>query len=414
MDTKPSFRTWLIGLIALGALVRVLPLVLPFDFAAPDSASYLEPARALLEYGSYADAGGQPTAARPPGYPLFLACVLGLSSHSLLAVQLAQALLGGLAAAGVFLILRRTTGRSAWARGGGLLTALDPIAIGQSPWILREAMLLALVVGLVTAWTYLRGRWRHGVCGLLLAALALTHQLYVLLGGFMFLAHLAAKGRPSRRGLIPWVGMGLIVILGVGLWASRTHRVTGHFSLASTENAVPARELWLTSACPNAWLSGDPRTGFQAAAWEEERQLVAALGVAGAKAEYYRRFRANWRDHPARTLTRTLRINAWYWLEIPGAIRLAYHPRLYWVRWLLLPFHWVRLVCAVAGIVFLVRTGVWRRHRVTLACLAMLALAPALLYPVPRYAGPVAPLLDLLAIIGFGAAWDARNTPRPA
>ncbi|MGE0712523.1 MAG: glycosyltransferase family 39 protein [Planctomycetota bacterium] len=399
-------RRWASGLVALGTIVRLLPLALPFDFSGPDSASYLGPAHGLLEQGCYC-MGGEPTALRPPGYPVFLAAVLGLSGQSLLAVRAAQALLGGLAAAGIYLVLARTTRWPRCALLGGLLAALDPVSIGQSPWLLREGLLLGLLVGLVAALTLLRGRARYAVGGLLLGALTLTHQLYLLLGGFLFLADALAR-RPRHR-LLPWVGMGLIVLLVAFLWARRTERVTGHLSLAATENAVPARELWLTTACSNWWLSGDERTGFQAQAWAEERELVTTRGVQGAKAEYYRRFFANWREHPLRSFARTLRLNLWYWLEIPGAIRLVKDQRLAWVRWLILPFHWARLAAALAGLLYLLRSGGWRAQRATLACLAFLGLAPALLYPVPRYLGPGVPLLDLLAAIGLSASWARRR-----
>ena len=410
MDTRTP-RSWVALVVLLGTIVRLAPLVLPFEFSGPDSVTYLEPARGLLERGSYSDPSG-PTAVRPPGYPLFLALCLLVGQGSPFAVRLAQALLGGLAAAGVLLVLWRTT-RPRWAIAGGLLCALDPIAVGQSPWILREALLLALLTGLVWAWTCLRGRRRALAAGLLLAALALTHQLYVLLGAFLYLAHaLKVRRRALGPALLPWVGMGLMVLLAAGLWARRVERVTGHFSLTATENPVPARELYLTTACPNLWLNGDPVTGFQADAWREEALLLEERGLEGTKAEFYRRWRANWREHPWRTLSRVLRQNLWYWLEIPGAIRLVEHPRLYPARWLLLPFHWVRLLCAGAGLLYLLRQGRWRDHCATLAALAFLAAAPALLYPVPRYLGPAAPLLDLLAAIGFMEAWDRRGRRR--
>jgi len=410
MDTlNPTTRVWPWALVALGTIVRLLPLVLPFDFAGPDSVTYLEPARSLAAGLGYADGAGVPTALRPPGYPAFLAVVLALGGGEL-TVRLLQALLGGLSALAIYAILRRVTGREGWARFGGVLVALDPIAVGQAPFLLREALLSGLLVALIAARVLLSGRRRVLVSGLCLAALALTHQLYAVLGGFLFLAELLARGRRFRpRHLLPWVAMGLVVILAVFLWARRVERVTGQFSVSSSANAVPARELYFSTACPNLWLNGDPATGFQRDAFMEERLIVDRLGVAEAKAVYYARARENWAAHPLRSFGRLALMNFWYWAEIPGSIRLAYHPRLHWLRWFLLPIHWVRLACALAGVVFLLRSGTWRPYQSALAALAFLALAPALLYPIPRYLGPAVPLLDLFAALALGREWERRR-----
>ena len=161
----------------------------------------------------------------------------------------------------------------------------------------------------------------------------------------------------------------------------------------------------------NRWLSGDFSTGFQARAFAEERRLVDELGVAGAKAELYRRAWENVRDHPLRSLGRLARLNFWYWVEVPGSVRLAAHERLSWVRWLLLPCHWAQLLFALAGLRVLAREGGWRRQRAALGALAFFALAPALLYPVPRYLGPATPLLDLLAAIGLLPLAARRGRP---
>ncbi|MBL4849480.1 MAG: glycosyltransferase family 39 protein [Planctomycetes bacterium] len=412
MDTPSATRrVWPWAFLVVGTIVRLAPLVLPFDFAGPDSVTYLEPARSLAAGLGYTDSSGAPSALRPPGYPSFLALVFALGGGEG-AVRLLQALLGGLSAVAIYAIVGKISGREHWARIAGVLAALDPIAVGQAPFLLRESLLSALLVAVVAIRVLLSGRRRAVLTGLVLAALALTHQLYAVLGGFLFLAEACARGRRfSRRDLWAWIGMGLIVILAAGLWARRVQLVTpeGHFSLTSSANAVPARELWLSTACPNLWLNGDPATGFQADAFAEERRLVDRLGVAEAKAVYYARTRANWTAHPLRSLGRLTLMNFWYWAEIPGSIRLAYHPRLYWVRWILLPAHWVRLACALAAIAFLLRTGAWRPYRSALAGLAFLAIAPALLYPVPRYLGPAVPLLDLFAALAVGREWDRRR-----
>lgn len=407
----------LVLLVGVGFVVRLLPLVLPFDFSGPDSISYTAPAASLAAGEGYRDEHGQPTAGRPPAYPALVAVTYWVQgSQSPTGARLLQAALGALAALLVQQVLRRGGAPPGWALAGGALVALDPVAIGQSPFILREALLGFLVAALLWSRT-LAGRARLSATAAVLALATLTHQLYVLLFAFLFAADALAvwRSRDPRRWararwtLAGWIAIGLVVALALFLWARRNERVIGHLSFTATANPVPARELWLTSECSNAWLSGDLDTGFQYMAFAEERRLMDELGLDGAKAELYRRTWANWRDHPLRSLGRLARLNLWYWLEVPGAVRLAGSPRLRWTRAVLLPFHWARLCAACAGVLLLVRTGAWRTHRATLGCLAFFALAPALLYPVPRYLGPACPALDLLALLGLQAAWTARG-----
>ncbi len=409
----------LAALFLLATVARLLPLALPFGFDASDTPGYWEPAVGLATGQGYVDASGAATAERPPGYPLFLAAIITLVGPSLLAAQAAQALLGGAAAVAAVGIAAPLTADRRVALGAGLLAALDPVAIGQSPWLLREALLQAALTLLLLALVRLRGRARFATAALLLATLTLTHQLYLLLVGFLAVSEGAAawRRRPQLRPLlrrqgIPWGALALVCVTALALWARRNERVLGRFSVVATENAVPARELWLTSACPNLWLSGDTATGFQERAFAEERRLVAQVGVEETRRLFYARAWRNWREHPARSLGRLARQNAWYWLEIPGAIRLAYHPRLYPLRWATLPFHWVRLACALAGVLWLVRSDRWRGAAPLLATLAFFALAPALLYPIPRYLAPAAPLLDVLAALGLAASLRARRGPR--
>jgi 4-amino-4-deoxy-L-arabinose transferase-like glycosyltransferase len=399
------------------ALVGIAPELMawsgrtPIAFSGPDSVSYLAPATSLAAGTGYLDLHGHPTAERPPGYPLFLAGIFVLSGGpSPLAARLAQAALGALAVVLVHSALAARfpsplPGTAAW------LVALDPVAIGQSPYLLREALLLVLVAAVFAAQVGLRGRWRILATGLGLAALAITHQLYVLLGPALAVVDL---WRVRRRGprvwgwrLAAWALAGALVLVPLVAWARRTERATGRFAVVLAENAVPARELWLTVTCPNRWLNGDLATGFQHMAWEEERQLMAERGLEGTKAELYRRAGEAWREHPLRSLGRVLLMNWWYWAELPGAIMLV--DRLPAARVAILPFHWARLVAAAAGLLLVLRGRQAPALRTVAAGgLLFFALAPAMLYPIPRYLAPAAPLLDALAAVGLLDALSAR------
>ena len=398
------------ALVLLAFLLRLAPLLLPFEFSGPDTVTYALPAERLAAGEGLTDAQGRAAVSRPPGYPLFLAAIFALAGGpSWTAVRVVQAALGAVCVLAVHRALLPRAGERG-ALLGAALVALDPIAIGQSPFVLREQLLQTLITLLVAALLG-GGRWRHLLAGGLLVALALTHQLYALLGPFLALSELLAARRSRTRWLrlARWTAIGLLVAGGVLLWARRNERGTGRLALTLADNPVPARELWLTATYDTWWLSGDFAAGFQARAWAEEAELVERLGVEGAKAEMYRRTWALWREHPLRSLGRLLRLNLWYWVELPGAVRLAEHPRLWAVRWALLPWHWARLGAALLGVVWLVRSGRWRREAPALGALAFFALAPAPLYPVPRYLGPAIPLLCGLAV----GALPAILGPRP-
>ena len=418
--THPGDRRSL-GAVLVGAfLLRLLPLLLGAllaedPFCGPDTVTYDGPARRLAAGEGLTDELGRPAVGRPPGYSTFLAAVYLLAGGpSWAAVRVVQAALGAAAAWAIHAALvSRGAGAGVALLGAGL-AALDPVAVGQSPFILREQLLLTLVTLLLAA---LLGRWRgrHLLAAVLLVALALTHQLYALLGPFLALGDLLAARtwRARRVRLLRWAAIGLLVVSGVWLWARRNERLTGRLALTLADNPVPARELWLTATCTNRWLSGDFATGFQALAWREEARLVSRLGVEGAKAEMYRRTLELWREQPLTCLGRLLRQNAWYWLELPGAVNLVEHPRLFLVRWAVLPWHWVRLTCAGAGVLWLLGGGRWRPWSPALATLGFFALAPAPLYPVPRYLGPAVPLLCLLAALGLAESLRRREEGRP-
>ena len=114
-----------VALIAVVAIVvRLAVLVVPFDFSGPDSVTYLEPAAALARGEGYLDAAGRPTAARPPGYPAFVAACYRLAGgESFVAVRVAQALLGGAATLLVHAALRGAGASATVALAGAALLA---------------------------------------------------------------------------------------------------------------------------------------------------------------------------------------------------------------------------------------------------------------------------------------------------
>jgi hypothetical protein len=187
-----------------------------------------------------------------------------------------------------------------------------------------------------------------------------------------------------------------------------------------TSYPVPAGELWLMSESTNGWLHDDPTTGYQETHFREIARLQDEHpgDIAAVKSELYARAWANARREPFTVLGRALRVNAWYWLEVPGSVRISLHPRLWVLRLGLIPFHWLRLFWAVVGVIELVRRRELGRFANEASAWAFLAIVPAALLPIPRYLSPLAGVLDGFAAMGVvlyavRRGWLARESGYP-
>jgi hypothetical protein len=407
-------RARIFFLLALAFLLRLAPVLTPLDWTAPDSETYEGPAHSLIAKHAYLDTQGRETAERPPTYPLFLAGVY-LVHDSKRAVGVAQALLGTLT---VFLLERLIRRRKPQAAlPAAFLLAIDPIAIGVVPYVLREALLLFLLTLLLYILDRTTGLRQGALAGLVLAVLALTHQLYVVLGGFIIIGALLTK-----KPVVPLLGALALVALGIGTWTAR-NKAIGSNQLMLTSYPVPAGELWLVSESTNEWLHDDPTTGYQDMHFKEIARLQKEHpdDIGAVKRELYARAWANFTREPLTVLGRVLRINIWYWLEVPGSVRITLHPRLWLARLLLIPFHWIRLFWAIVAIILLRRKGELGTFSAEAAAWAFLLIAPAVLLPIPRYLAPLTAVLDGFAAIGWmlerqrslTAPATTVNTPTP-
>jgi 4-amino-4-deoxy-L-arabinose transferase-like glycosyltransferase len=231
------------ALAALHGLVY-LPFISPH--VTPDSASYIAPAKAILD-GGYsiplpavdvtglaipASAQGAPEhqTYRPPGYPLLLAVVGGGSSGGSRAVLFVlQALIFG---ATVWL-LALTVARL-WGERVGLvaaaLYALDPFSKRYVSLVLSEIeaglFAIATAYALVRAWQSRSLRW-WASAGALLAALALVRPAFAVFLPLLALAAVAANG-PWRKKVLAAVAV--LAAGGVLLapWLAWTDHAAGH------------------------------------------------------------------------------------------------------------------------------------------------------------------------------------------
>ena len=116
-------------------------------FVQPDTNSYVRPAQALVEHGSFtATPGGSVEISRTPGYPLLL--TLGVMAGGITLVTIAaQVLIGVGTVAGVALLARRLMPNSPKvARWAAIFYALDPVSVLYCSLLMTETLFAAMLV----------------------------------------------------------------------------------------------------------------------------------------------------------------------------------------------------------------------------------------------------------------------------
>lgn len=234
---------WLIG-VALAGKLLLLALLLARGSGTVlyiDSETYLGPARALLESGSFAPATGrrgEPELVRTPGFPALLALVFRVFGERLWIVSLLGALLSAATALALLTLLSKPFGERA-AAWGAVLLSFEPGSFCRSLDILSETFFtLLLVLGLaalVALVTKPGPRVPEALLGGLALALAtLIRPILAFLLPILALVLLAVflKRRFSfGRSAALLTAFLLGPVLFVGGWMARNARVAGAFSL---------------------------------------------------------------------------------------------------------------------------------------------------------------------------------------
>lgn len=206
----------------------------PGRLVRPDTPGYVQPARALLAGHGFAERPsrpGDPETVRTPGYPLFLATVIGLGGSVPVGVGLAQALL-----AGGTLLLVFGIGRAVGDVETGLLAAVlyaaDLVVFAHDLFVVSEGMFTFLLAGSVLALVRLLqsgSRWWALGAGTLLAAATLTRPILYYFLPVAAVGVLAWSWRRERAGAAAIrAGVFLLpALLLVGGWQTRNARLTG-------------------------------------------------------------------------------------------------------------------------------------------------------------------------------------------
>jgi 4-amino-4-deoxy-L-arabinose transferase-like glycosyltransferase len=209
-----------------------------------DEQEYLSLARSLAagQGFAYDNAFGEqsfPPFSRAPGYPAFLAMVGGGAAPASSvphAVQIAQAIVGGIGVFVVGLFSTRIFGARA-GRAGALVAAVYPPLVWIAGYALSEAVFWPL--GLACAWAYDRTRaastaslWAALICGALGGAGILVRPSLIL---FIPLAGLALA---ARRRWTQAAALLLGVSLVVGPWTWRNYDVHHRWMIVAADGGV--------------------------------------------------------------------------------------------------------------------------------------------------------------------------------
>ena len=192
-----------------------------------DSATYLAPARSLLNSFSYADASGVPTALRVPLYPAFLALSLAVSGNSLLFCILMNCALSAIAVPVLHQAALEFTENKRIALTASLLLMFSPTEIAFAPMFLSEGMFVTMVS--LELLFFLRFLRTHRNLPLFLtagagAAAALTRPLNVLWILPCAFVSLFVPGPPKQR-FLRAAGAVLVFAILLAPWILRNHAI---------------------------------------------------------------------------------------------------------------------------------------------------------------------------------------------
>jgi len=241
-------------------------------FQAPDTSSYVQPARQLIADGRFAATDGTPEIIRTPGYPMLLVLGLLRGRFELVTITL-QILLSCFTVYVVF----RTADLMFENKGVALLAAalyaIEPLSILYASILVTETLFAtAVMVSVYYLMKYLR---RQSLWDLLASAVALAASVYVRPVGYFLSVILAVglsawvmmTGQHNKRRLLIQIGAFVVVSMGLtGLWQVRNKIETGYsgFSGISSINLYFDSAASVLAAKQHVhWREVQNRLGYQ-------------------------------------------------------------------------------------------------------------------------------------------------------
>lgn len=292
----------------------------------PSNDEYETIARSLVESGRY-EWKGRPTAAREPGFPLFIAALYAVFGLHPLAVTLALSVLGALTA----LLLRGVAARAFGEDAGDatfLVTLFYPYFIFYTGYFYRETLLCFLLAAVFYALSLLeekpstpRGAWAGALIGLSATSFSSLLPSCALLA-------LYAAWRVRERASKGAVALLLAAALPSALWSARNLAVFGRFIPGST---IGGFNLYTNLIVPDD-ARGLPRENeikYADTTWRRIDAMSSLMEDDGRQQEAYLAAGRDWiARHPREYLVRTVNQVIKLWRPYPYK-RDYQHP--YWM-----------------------------------------------------------------------------------
>jgi 4-amino-4-deoxy-L-arabinose transferase-like glycosyltransferase len=277
---RPPRAAVVLAAAALAAKLAVLAVVLrthPDAFVFIDTGTYLRPARALLEKGTFSpspEAAPEPEINRTPGYPAILAATRAVST-----APWAPSVVGALFAFGTALATAALAARLFGPRAGvaaAAIVSLEPGSFLNSLSILSDTpFTFFLTLGISALAGFAIGERRGAAAaGLWLALATLVRPLayYLLAPAAVLVWFVARCARPLRA-----LALFLVApVLLVGGWKARNLVRAGTFALSP----IASSELLFYRAAPaKAWAEGVPLAEMQERLGNRERWFRSGGGT---------------------------------------------------------------------------------------------------------------------------------------
>lgn len=435
-------RTFTLPLAMLIALVIVLAIGLELRVQSvrltvvdgpirADAKDYVSYALNLARFGVYSRNDAilrgdsntpAPDALRSPGYPLFLAAILGKDPpfSALQTVLLVQAILSTITVLVAYFLLRAVVTWQ-WAMGGAALTALSPHLVTMNIYLLTETLFAFLLTAgiFAVAWSFKRRSiWGMLAGGMILGASALTRPsleyLVVPLALFVLFNLRAIDVGVARRATIALVlGFSLVFLP----WLARNV-----VTLGSTGDRTLMINTLHHGLYPDFRYNGDPATFGYPYRFDPRAQEIAA-SVPSVLREILTRFSTAPGEHMRwYLLGKPWMLWSWNMAEGPGDVfvypvtKTPYTelPHFYASHWLMRILHIPLVLLAFIGSVL-----VWlprRVHMLSGSALFTARLVSLVLWyftalhmvaaPFPRYSIPLRPFLFVAALLPLWILWQ--------
>ncbi len=217
-------------LLALGAILRLIWILLVEAEPVSDALWYHEAARDLAKTGSY-QKNDAPTAFFPIGYPAFLAAFYFLFGSEPMVGQFANLLLSILILFFSYQLAQKWFSERI-ALGSLFLLAIYPNYIAYCSLLLNELLFTAMLLGGFWAYEKLHERWKAWSSGLFWLIACHVKPWLILLPAALRFFH-------SRK--YSWGNVGkiyVIILLFTSLWAWRNAQVMGDAAPFSTNGGI--------------------------------------------------------------------------------------------------------------------------------------------------------------------------------